>query len=279
MSPSASGGNGTSTRRAHVPSLSSPHPLGGFLPALYQEDEFAQAFTGGLDGVLAPIFNSLDNFEAYLDPRVAPEDFLDWLGTWMGLVVDETWPLERRRAFVAEASALYRRRGTPKGMAAHVKLFTGGEVEILERGGTAWSAQSGGKLPGSAGFDMLVRVRVDDPAQVDRTRLDALVAAAKPAHLAHRVEVIPKTPPPTAAPPAPPSGPPAPPAPQAGPATPGAPPAAPTAPGAGPPAVPSAGPPAHPSRPRQTREVRTLPKEPPAPAPGPPAKEPEKPDG
>ncbi len=252
MSPSASGGNGSSAGRAYVPSLSSPHPLGAFLPALYQEDEFAQALTAGLDEVLAPIFNSLDNFEAYLDPKVAPEDFLDWLGSWMGLVVDETWPLERRRAFVAEASALYRKRGTPKGMAAHVKLFTGGEVEILERGGTAWSAQSGGKLPGSAGFDMLVRVRVDDPAQVDRTRLDALVAAAKPAHLAHRVEVLPKSPPPSAAPPAPPTGPPGSPALQPGP--PAAPPAA--------PAAPSAGAPAHPSRPRATREVRALPKEP-----------------
>jgi phage tail-like protein len=271
----AGGAQGASTGRAYVPSLASPHPLGSFLPALYQEDEFAQAFTTGLDGVLAPIFNSLDNFEAYLDPSVAPEDFVDWLGTWMGLVVDETWPLERRRAFVAEASALYRKRGTPKGLAAHVKLFTDGEVEILERGGTAWSAQSGGKLPGSAGYDMLVRVRVDDPAQVDRTRLDALVAAAKPAHLSHRIEVLPSTPPPPDAPASPPPGPSAPRAPQPGPPTPTAPPAPPVAPAA--PAGPSAGAPAHPSRPRQTREVRALPKEPPAPAPEPPKELPEKP--
>jgi phage tail-like protein len=275
MSPSASGGNGSSVGRAYVPSLSSPHPLGGFLPALYQEDEFAQAFTAGLDDVLAPIFSSLDNFEAYLDPRVAPEDFLDWLGSWMGLVIDETAPLERRRAFVAEASALYRKRGTPKGMAAHVKLFTGGEVEILERGGTAWSAQSGGKLPGSAGFDMLVRVRVDDPAQVDRTRLDALVAAAKPAHLAHRVEVLPKSPPPSAAPPAPPPGPPAPPAGPSAPPGPAGPPSG-AAEQPAPPAAPSSGAPAHPSRARPTRELRAQPKESPAPEKRPPG-EPEPP--
>ena len=170
--------------------LISPHPLGGYLPALYQEDDFAQRWTSGLDLVLAPIFGAMDNFEAYLDPGLAPVDFLDWLATWMGLVADETWPVERRRAFVSQASALYRIRGTPRGLATHVQLFSDGEVEILERGGTAWSATTGAALPGSQGYDLVVRVRVDDPASVDVARLDALVEAAKPAHLVHKVEVV-----------------------------------------------------------------------------------------
>ncbi len=182
-SPDGRGPNGA--RR-----LISPHPLGGYLPALYQEDDFAQRWTSGLDMVLAPIFGAMDNFEAYLDPGLAPVDFLDWLATWMGLVADETWPVERRRAFVSQASALYRIRGTPKGLATHVQLFSGGEVEILERGGTAWSVTTGAALPGSQGYDMVVRVRVDDPGSVDVARLDALVGAAKPAHLAHKVEVV-----------------------------------------------------------------------------------------
>lgn len=170
--------------------LTSPHPLGGYLPALYQEDDFAQRWTSGLDLVLAPIFGAMDNFEAYLDPGLAPVDFLDWLATWMGLVADETWPVERRRAFVSQASALYRIRGTPKGLATHVQLFSGGEVEILERGGTAWSATTGAALPGSQGYDVVVRVRVDDPGSIDVAHLDALVEAAKPAHLVHKVEVV-----------------------------------------------------------------------------------------
>ena len=180
--------------RASVKSLISPHPLGSYLPALYQEDEFAQRWTSGLDLVLAPIFSSIDNFEAYLDPGLAPLDFLDWLATWMGLVADETWPVGRRRAFVSQASALYRIRGTAKGLATHVQVFTGGEVEILERGGTAWSATPGAALPGAPGYDLIVRVRTDSPDSIDGARLDALVAAAKPAHLTHRVEVVGKTP-------------------------------------------------------------------------------------
>lgn len=177
-------------RRAAVKSLVTPHPLGGYLPALYQEDQFAQAWLSGLDEVLAPIFSSLDNFDAYLDPKLAPADFLDWLATWMGLIADETWPVERRRVFVSSASDLYRMRGTAKGLAAHVQIFSGGEVEIVEHGASAWSATNGAPLPGSSGFDMVVRVQVAEPSAVDAAKLDALVAAAKPAHLTHKVEVV-----------------------------------------------------------------------------------------
>jgi phage tail-like protein len=189
--------------RAAGPAFLSPHPLGDFLPAMYHEDSFAQSLTAGLDSVLAPIFSSLDNLEAYLDPALAPEDFLDWLGGWVGLVVDETWPLDRRRAFISRAHELYRIRGTAKGLAAHVEVFSGGQVQIQEPGGTSWSVTTGSALPGSAGFDVLVRVTVDDPATVDQARLNALVAAAKPAHLTHRVEVVGKAPPAAAAPRAP----------------------------------------------------------------------------
>jgi phage tail-like protein len=158
-----------------------------------EKEPFAQRWTSGLDAVLAPIFSCLDNIEAYLDPGLTPSDFLDWLGTWMGLIADETWPIERRRTFVSQASSLYRMRGTPKGLGEQVRIFTGGEVVVLERGGTAYSTQSGAALPGSRGYDMIVRVRVDDPSLVDAARLEALVAAAKPAHLAHKVEVVPTT--------------------------------------------------------------------------------------
>lgn len=185
--------NGAAQGREHVAALVSPHPLGRFLPALYQEDEFTQRWTSGLDEVLAPIFSSLDNFGAYLDPLLAPPDFLDWLGNWMGLVVDETWPVERRRMFVAHASALYRMRGTPAGLAEHVRIFTGGEVEIVEHGATAISTTAGAAMPGSQGFDFTVRVTVEDPTKIDGKRLDALVAAAKPAHLVHKVEVVGRT--------------------------------------------------------------------------------------
>ena len=36
----------------------------------------------------------------------------------------------------------------------------------------------------------MVRVTVDDPSTISVARLDALVAAAKPAHITHKVEVV-----------------------------------------------------------------------------------------
>jgi phage tail-like protein len=176
--------------RALVPGLPSPHPLGRSLPALYQQDEFAQRLTAALDEVVAPLFACLDSQEAYLDPHLAPEDFLHWLAGWVGLALDEEWPIERRRALVAEAAQLYRVRGTASGLRAHLELLTGGTVEIEESGGAGWSTTADTPMPGQPGFTLLARVSVDDPAHVSPARLDALVATAKPAHVVHRVEVV-----------------------------------------------------------------------------------------
>jgi phage tail-like protein len=176
--------------RGLVPGLLSPYPLGEQLPALYRGDELAQRLTGALDEVMAPIFATLDGFPAYLDPAVAPEDMLDWLGEWVGVALDHTWPIERRRAFVASAVDLFRLRGTAMGLAAHVAIFSGGQVEIEESGAAGWSASPGAAIPGEPTPSLLVRVRVKDPASVSAARLDALVAAAKPAHVPHRIEIV-----------------------------------------------------------------------------------------
>jgi phage tail-like protein len=92
-----------SPKRGLVRGLISPHPLGSSLPALFQEDDFTQRFVSAFDAVLAPIFAALDNFPAYLDPWLAPEDFLEWLGSWFGIVLDESWSLARRRALITRA--------------------------------------------------------------------------------------------------------------------------------------------------------------------------------
>jgi phage tail-like protein len=176
--------------RAHVSGLASPHPLGGRLPAMYLEDGFVQRLTSALDEVLAPVFSSLDNLDAYLDPGLAPEDFLLWLGGWVGLALDESWPAARRRAVLAEAAALYRTRGTARGLADYLELLTGAEVEIEETGGTAYSTGTAVEPPGSPNFAMVVKLRPAAGQRLDPGRLNALVAAAKPAHVVHRLELL-----------------------------------------------------------------------------------------
>src|SRR3990172_9513540 len=157
--------------RGLLPGLQSPHPLGQHLPALFQEDGFAQRLASAFDAVLAPALASLDGLEAYLDPALAPEDFLEWLAGWVGIGLDETWPVERRRALVASATELYRLRGTVPGLRAHVAIFTGGDVEIEENGAAAYSMTPGRELPGTPQLRLHVRVRLQDPSSASVARL------------------------------------------------------------------------------------------------------------
>ena len=171
--------------------LPSAHPIGETLPALYQEeDEFAIRFTGGLDESIAPILLALDNIDAYLDPLLAPEDFLQWLAQWVGVDLDETWPIEKQRRHVHDAVELYRWRGTKKGLRDVIKLYLDVEPEIIDSGGVLAVAGVSDELPGSPEPSLLVRVTVPAGTTVDQTRLEELVRQAKPAHLPHRVEVV-----------------------------------------------------------------------------------------
>ncbi len=176
--------------RGTVPGLVSVAPVAQQLPAGYQEDEFLQRFVQAFDEALAPIFLTLDTLSCYVDPALAPPDFLAWLGEWVGIEVDDTWSEERRREIIAGAAAIHRRRGTPDGVADAVRLVIGGRVEVTETGASAWSAPPGGELPGAATPTLTITVRVADPAAVDRVRLDRVVTAVKPAHVAHTIEVV-----------------------------------------------------------------------------------------
>jgi phage tail-like protein len=175
--------------RAAIKGLSSPYPIGEMLPALYQEDEFVQRFVAGLDDVLAPVLLTLDCMDAYLDPALAPEDFLDWLASWVAVPADEGIPVSRRRDLVRQATLLHRWRGTVAGLAAEVRLLTGGEVLVADTGGTTVSLTPGSELPAPAPAAVRVTVRVPDPATVDLRRLREVVAAAVPAHVLATVEV------------------------------------------------------------------------------------------
>lgn len=179
--------------RGSIEGLTNPNPMGPALPAIYQDqgDDFALRFLKALDEVIAPMFWTLDNIDAYLDPYLTPEDFVEWLATWVKMDIDETWAPEVKRALVAKAVELYRWRGTRRGITELVKTYTGVEPEVEENGGSAFSPFPGGELPGTPGPKMTIRVKVKDPATIDTTRLERVIAAAKPAHVAHTVEVLP----------------------------------------------------------------------------------------
>ena len=118
-------------RRGLVRDLISPHPLGEALPALFQEDGFTQRFMAAFDAALAPLFSTLDNLPAYFDPWLTPPDFLEWLGSWFGLALDDSWSVERRRA-VRHLHGDRSIRGTVGGTAVEhgAVVLPGGEAGV-----------------------------------------------------------------------------------------------------------------------------------------------------
>lgn len=176
--------------RGNIAGLRSPHGMGAMLPGVYQTDDLAQRFTGGLDEVIAPVLSTLDNLVAYFDPRTAPEDFLEYLSGWVGIEFEESWSRTRRRDVLLQAVALHRRRGTAAGIRDAVSLVTRAPVEVVENGAAAWSQTPVSDIPGEPRASLLVRIHVDGMSDLDRRRVDALVSAVKPAHVPHRIELV-----------------------------------------------------------------------------------------
>ncbi|MFJ1896052.1 MULTISPECIES: phage tail protein [unclassified Streptomyces] len=180
--------------RAAVPGLPSRYPIGGQLPALYADDDFAQRFTEGLDTVLAPVFATLDNLPSYFDPRVAPADFVAWLASWVGAVDDPRWPVELRREAVVRAVELHRWRGTARGLVEGLRLGLGVHAAITGDGGATWSRTAGAGLPPEPSAGILVRVWPGREPVVDVDRVNEIVRAMCPVHTVCRVEVLPGPP-------------------------------------------------------------------------------------
>ncbi len=176
--------------RGGIDDLNSPYRFVELLPAIFQEDEFIQRWMVGFDSVLSPLASTLDNIEAYFDPGIAPQDFVAYLASWVGVELDETWSDDARRELVRRAVELFKIRGTVEGLRQHVAIYAGVEPEIEESGGCTFSLEANSPLPGEDQPRLVVRVRVPGDSPIDEGRLERLVGAAKPAHIPHHVEVV-----------------------------------------------------------------------------------------
>lgn len=91
-----------------------------YLPAIYQENEasaaFLERFLSLFESSYVDVEEAIAGFTRYLEPAAVPEEYLTWLGGWLATAQDESWPTEARRALLAAAPALFRRRGTEAGL-------------------------------------------------------------------------------------------------------------------------------------------------------------------
>lgn len=111
-----------------------------FLPGIYRTAvyeghthirDFLWIFRHIYDGISDTITNIPNLFRPY----DTPADFLPWLASWVGFVLDEDWPEEKKRYLLRRAVDYYSIRGTVKGLKLFLSIFVGVEPEITEN---AW---------------------------------------------------------------------------------------------------------------------------------------------
>jgi phage tail-like protein len=135
-------GNGRATPRlralrVYYPRFSYPRR---YLPAVYLEGggpaSFLERLLANPEGFFTDVEGKIAAVGALFDARSAPAEALDWLGGWLGLMLDPLWSKlpaaaqagdptrDRRRLFIRFVLRLYQRRGTPDGIrfALHLLL-------------------------------------------------------------------------------------------------------------------------------------------------------------
>ena len=70
---------------------------------------------------------------ALIEAKSAPDEILPWLAAFLGLVLDERWSVAVRRQLIAQATWLFRFRGTVPGLRRFLEICVQGKVVIIEK--------------------------------------------------------------------------------------------------------------------------------------------------
>lgn len=129
-------GNGKATPRIDSVEIEFPRiSLRRYLPAVFGEEptsaDFTDRFLSLFDTTLRSVEIKLDKQARFYDPLSAPAerdprtgiDFLSWLGSWIGVLLDRQWPESKRRQFLKQAGKLFDLRGTREGLWRELVLF------------------------------------------------------------------------------------------------------------------------------------------------------------
>jgi phage tail-like protein len=167
------------------PDYSSPPPglefhsqrLINYLPGIYHSD-FASRYLAIFEAIITPIEWNIDNFDLFLDPDTAPDEFLPWLANWFEIPFDSTWSSEQRRILLSEAGEIYARRGTRWALSRVLEIYTGCLPVIND---------TDDNLPP---FTFKVRLALPE-SMVDRKLVEQIIDSNKPAHANYVLELMP----------------------------------------------------------------------------------------
>ena len=160
------------------------------LPAVYQDGEFGVRFVGALEPALDPIVALLDSLPAHVDPDLAPEDVLAVLAPWLGLEVDEAWPIERKRELVRRGDELARRHGTRAGLELTLKIaFPQHPLRVEDSGSITWPGKASGAKKADksdAGFIVYCDASLDEH---ELGAVSRLIEQVKPVNVTYKLRV------------------------------------------------------------------------------------------
>jgi phage tail-like protein len=185
--PSANGHDGSAGLGNGPPAVASLRAyLRAAMPSAYQEGGFGMRFLAGLEPSLDPIVALLDSLPAYLSPSLAPEQLLQLMANWLGLVIDEGTPPDVLRSLVLLAPELNRWRATQAGLELLLRL-TFPRIELtVEDAGCALVLDEAQAPPPPAPPAFTVRC-AGSLNDEQRAAVVRVIERERPVHVAYRL--------------------------------------------------------------------------------------------
>ena len=153
-----------------------------YLPPPFQEVAFLHRFLLIFEATLDPLEKMIDQIHHYFDPLLVPEPLLIWLGSWVGVAIDENITIRQQRELVKCAWMLYLWRGTRRGMLEYLRIYTGVTPLIIEPG----QADVAANLPPHV---FAVILNVPEPEKLNRVLIERIIDAQKPAHTSYVLQI------------------------------------------------------------------------------------------
>jgi len=145
-----------------------------YLPEIYDQHEFMGRYLLIFESIMSPIMWTIDNFDLFLSPDIAPSAWLEWMASWFDLLLLPELPVESQRNIMNQIGWLFMRRGTPAGMQRLLELYFGVSPEIIED--ELWHFVV--RLPLSQG-----------QTDLGREVADRLIESQKPAFVSYTLEI------------------------------------------------------------------------------------------
>lgn len=109
-----------------------------FLPEIYEKDSESASFLERYLGIFQSIYEDMtayiEDIPSLLNPMTTGQEYLDWMAEWLALENNGIWNEEQLRYLIANAISLYQSRGTVRFMKELMRLYTGKEPYVIERG-------------------------------------------------------------------------------------------------------------------------------------------------